>query len=124
MKTTKTLLTIALVALTSTLFGRMGDPETDCNCCPTVIFIDQDLGIEEWMTQPFDASVEYEMIVESWMVKPFDSDFESQLAMEDWMSMPFDSGFEAELTVESWMLTPFNANEKIELEWWMATTWL
>ncbi len=52
MKTIKTLLTIVLVALTTTLFGRIGEPEVDCNCCPEEIFMDQDLSMENWTVEP------------------------------------------------------------------------
>lgn len=124
MKTTKTLLTIALVALTTTLFGRIGEPEEDCNCCPSELFADQEMSTEEWMTEPFASSFEVDIRLESWMAKPFDSDFETVVALEEWMSLPFESSFEPELAVESWMKTPFDTTEEIKLEWWMATAWL
>ncbi len=105
MKTIKTLLTIVLVALTTTLFGRIGEPEVDCNCCPEEIFMDQDLSMENWMIEPFESS------------------FENDLAMEEWMSEPFEVYFESELSLESWMLTPFESTENVVVEQWMAAAW-
>jgi hypothetical protein len=123
MKTTRTILTVALVALTTTLFGRIGEPEVDCNCCPNEIILEQDQGLENWMTEPFDSSIEHDLTLESWMAMPIESSFENELALEEWMLSPFNSGFESELSVESWMTTPFQAPEDIELEGWMAAAW-
>ena len=105
MKITKTLLTLALVALTTTLFGRIGEPEVDCNCCPAEIFMDQDISVENWMIEPFESS------------------FENDLAMEEWMSEPFEVYFESELSLESWMVTPFESTENVAVEQWMAAAW-
>lgn len=105
MKISKLILSIALVALTATVFGRIGEPEADCNCCPSDIFMEQDLGVENWMIEPFESS------------------FENDLAMESWMSEPFDAYFENELSMESWMTTPFEVVEETVIEEWMAAAW-
>jgi hypothetical protein len=84
MKTTITLLSIALLALTTTLFGRMGEPEADCNCCPEEIFMDQDLSMEEWMSEPFEVYFESELSLESWMLTPFEST--ENVEVEQWMA--------------------------------------
>ena len=105
MKISKLILSIALVALTTTVFGRIAEPEADCNCCPADIFMEQDLSVENWMIEPFESSVE------------------SDLAMESWMSVPFDAYFESELSLESWMTTPFEVVEETVVEEWMAAAW-
>jgi hypothetical protein len=105
MKITKTLLILALVGLTSAVFGKISEPEVDCNCCPEEIFMDQDLSLEDWM------------------IEPFESTFENELAMEEWMSEPFEVYFESEFSVESWMVTPFESNANVEVEQWMAAAW-
>ena len=105
MKISKIVLSIALVALTTTVFGRIAEPEADCNCCPADIFMDQDLIVENWMIEPFEASIE------------------NDLAMEQWMTEPFEAYFESELSLESWMIIPFESAENIEVEQWMAAAW-
>ncbi len=106
MKITKTLLTLALVALTTTLFGRIDEPEVDCICCSAEIFMDQDISVENWMIEPFESS------------------FENDLVMEEWMSEPFEVYFESELSLESWMVTPFESTENVVVEQWMAAAWI
>lgn len=106
MKTTKTFLAIALIALTTTVFGRIAEPEADCNCCPADIFMEQDLSVENWMVEPFEASIE------------------NDLAMESWMLVPFDAYFESELSLESWMTSPFKTAEEPVVEEWMAASWI
>ncbi len=105
MKTIKLYLSIALVALTTTLFGRIDEPEADSNCCPVDIFMDQDLSVENWMIEPFESSIE------------------NDLVMEQWMTEPFEAYFESELSLESWMIIPFESAENIEVEQWMAAAW-
>ena len=105
MKISKIVLSIALVALTTSVFGRIAEPEADCNCCPADIFMDQDLIVENWMIEPFEASIE------------------NDLAMEQWMTEPFEAYFESELSLESWMIIPFESAENIEVEHWMAAAW-
>ena len=105
MKISKLILSIALVALTTTVFGRISEPEEDCNCCPSDIFMEQDLSVENWMIEPFESSVE------------------TNLTMESWMSVPFDAYFESELSMESWMTSPFKTAEEPVLEQWMAAAW-
>ena len=105
MKTTKALLSIALIALTTTLFGRIGEPEADCNCCPTELIMDQDIAIENWMIEPFESNIE------------------SELALESWMSEPFKDYFESEPSMEAWMVIPFESTENVVVEQWMAAAW-
>jgi len=105
MKTTKLFLSIALVALTSISYGKISEPITEYDCCPTEIIYEQ------------------EMDMENWMIEPFESSFENDLAMEEWMSEPFEVYFESKLSLESWMLTPFESTENVVVEQWMAAAW-
>ena len=106
MKTIKLYLSIALVALTTTLFGKIAEPEADCSCCPVDIFMDQDLSVENWMSEPFESA-----------------NFENDIALEDWMTEPFEAYFESELSLESWMIIPFESADNIEVEQWMTAAW-
>jgi len=123
MKISKLILSIALVALTTTLFGRLGEPEADCNCCPPGVFMDQDLSLENWMATPFDANFESELLLEGWMNLPFEVGMDSDLTQEYWMLLPFDREAEAELFVEAWMTSPFKTVEEPVVEQWMAASW-
>jgi hypothetical protein len=70
--------------------------------------IEFDLGIEAWMTLPFECSVyEEELQIESWMVTPFESNY-----------------YEADPIIEQWMTAPFESGEEIEIEAWMSTIWI
>ena len=70
--------------------------------------IEFDLGIEAWMTLPFESSVyEEELQIESWMVSPFESNY-----------------YEADPIIEQWMTAPFESGEEIEIEAWMSTIWI
>ena len=33
--------------------------------------LERNIEIEEWMTQPFDSTIEAPLVVEDWMTKPF-----------------------------------------------------
>ena len=46
MKTSKTILSLALIALTSSLFARIAEPEANCSCCPTEVevVVEQDMA--------------------------------------------------------------------------------
>ena len=33
--------------------------------------LDRDIQIEEWMTMPFDTTLEAPLVVEDWMTRPF-----------------------------------------------------
>ncbi len=85
MKTTKIFLSIALVALTTSLFGRINEPNADCNCCPNDVIIEQEMNIEGWMIEPFEASIDNDLLLEEWMTSPFDTSEES--LVEEWMAV-------------------------------------
>ncbi|MDF1575303.1 MAG: hypothetical protein P1P86_08955 [Bacteroidales bacterium] len=57
------------------------------------IVYEEVLGLEEWMTTPFESAVA-----------------ENEMTLEEWMTTPFESRLtEEELTIEPWMLSPFNS---------------
>ncbi len=69
---------------------------------------EDELGMENWMTAPFESSV-----------------IEDELILEPWMAEPFETGLtEEELSIESWMTAPFEAAEEIEIEEWMTTAFI
>lgn len=107
MKTTKLILSIALVALTVTSFGRIGEPS---------IVNENDMVVESWMLSPFEA-MENDLVLECWMSKAFDI-AERDLAIENWMTTPFDE-LDEPLTLEDWMIKPF-ATDVLALETWMS----
>ena len=50
---------------------------------------DFDMGIEEWMTKPFESNYyEADLIIESWMTKPFKQkeEIEEEIEIEEWMT--------------------------------------
>ena len=50
---------------------------------------DFDMGIEEWMTKPFESNYyEADLIIESWMTKPFEQkeEIEEEIEIEEWMT--------------------------------------
>ncbi len=70
--------------------------------------IEFDIGIEAWMTLPFESSVyEEDLQIESWMVTPFESNY-----------------YEVDPIIEQWMTAPFESGEEIEIEAWMSTIWI
>jgi len=92
MKTTKLFLSIALVALTAISYGKISEPITECDCCPTEIVYEQEMDMENWMSVPFENDV-----------------MESDLNLENWMSVPFEVSVEDEvLSLESWMAAAWN----------------
>ncbi len=109
MKTTKLFLSLALVALTVTSFGRISDfSNTE---------FENDLVMESWMASPFNT-MERDLIMESWMVSPFEA-MESDVVVESWMTAPFASDAQA---IECWMSTPFKVgNEKYCADMMAAT---
>jgi len=85
MKTIKLFLSITLVALTTSLFGTITEPNADCNCCPNDVVIEQEMDLEGWMIEPFEASIDGDLLLESWMTTPFDTT--EELLVEDWMAV-------------------------------------
>jgi hypothetical protein len=98
MKTTKLILSITLVALTISTFGRVESNN-----------LDNEITIESWMASPFEAdAVENNLTLENWMTSPFEAvSLENDVALENWMISPFETGVE-QLNLECWMVTPFD----------------
>jgi len=55
------------------------------------IVYEDELGLESWMTAPFESSVvENELVLESWMAEPFEIGFaEEEIEIEEWMTAVF-----------------------------------
>ena len=90
-----------------------GDHFTEAHISRTYFVpTDLDMGIEEWMTKPFESNFyEEELLLESWMISPFESSYyEADPIIEDWMTKPFESDKDLE--------------EEIEIEAWMSTIWV
>jgi len=69
---------------------------------------------------------EFDMGIEAWMTKPFESNvYEEELQLEQWMISPFDCiYYEEDPPIEKWMTRPFESGEEIEIEAWMTTPWI
>jgi hypothetical protein len=96
MKITKLFLSIALVALTVSSFGRINEFSN--------MEFENELIMESWMASPFEA-MEGDLVMENWMIAPF-AGMESILGLETWMIAPFKT-MDNELVLECWMITPF-----------------
>lgn len=99
MKITKLFLSIALVALTVTTYGRINEFSSS--------EFEKDLIMESWMASPFMA-MERDLEMENWMITPFES-MDNELELENWMSSSFTTDA---LTIECWMSTPFEVEKE------------
>lgn len=159
MKTTKIILSIALVALGTSSFGQLRlikerlfqkrNPQVE------MITVNHNYKeksrVENWMydlqgwtirdseetnenpviirtirTNRVEVIYEQQMTLENWMTAPFEyRDLEENQEVESWMKTPFETGMTGmDLPLELWMTTPFTNDEIIEMEGWMATSWI
>ncbi len=90
------------------------------------VVYEEELGLESWMTTPFDSGVKEEVLeIESWMTTPFENAvYEQGIVLEPWMTVPFENSLDEEIILESWMTAPFWTDEEIELEEWMTAAWI
>ena len=140
MKTTKIILSIALVALTATSFGQLSSIKdrifskrnTEV-AYYTADYKAESSRIENWMgdlrswasdkisRDAYEAPEVYRTII----IEQADVVYEEELGLENWMSAPFESSVaEDELFLESWMSTPFECDvcdAELGLESWMTT---
>lgn len=139
MKTTKLILSIALVALVTTSFGQLSLKERIFpNRNQEVAYFTADYKtetskIENWMHDLRSWAVERNsgntsdtpVVLGTIKLVQAEVVYEETMAVERWMSAPFGIGLaEEELDLESWMITPFSgsiAEEPIQLESWMAS---
>lgn len=98
--------------------------------------IDNELSLEQWMTEFTSFSAKKEMIddnlvLETWMtnVEYFEIEsswIEQEMMLENWMTEVFELSFnDSDLEMESWMLQPFVNEENFQdkelvLESWMC----
>jgi hypothetical protein len=123
MRTTRLFLSIALVALTATSFGRIADNNNRRDYNTVEMIVEQGLDMESWMTIPFENSdLESDLDLEHWMAVPFEiGDENRDLCLENWMSVPFETNsIENDLCLENWMTIPFETTQENEAEQWMT----
>ena len=62
------------------------------------------------ISKTFFVPIEFDMGIEAWMTEPFESNFyEEELQLESWMLSPFESNYyEEDIPIESWMTKPWN----------------
>ncbi|MFH0757478.1 MAG: hypothetical protein V2B15_09340 [Bacteroidota bacterium] len=103
MRTTKIFLSIALVALTATSFGRIAENNNRRDYNTAEMILEQELVMENWMTIPFEnSSPDNDLCLENWMSVPFEANsIENDLCLENWMTIPFETTQENK--AESWM---------------------
>lgn len=147
MKTSKAIISIALVTLATTSFGLQNRWSNRSQVTAYLVSektYEEDTGLEAWMTTPFVVSLpaaemttnpeaplaEEEITLESWMAIPFQAAFyEAELVMEEWMSVPFEhETMDGEMVLETWMTLPFTypglEEGEVEMEEWMvAALW-
>ena len=140
MKTTKLILSIALVTLTATSFGqlsnfkeRMFAKRNNTVAIYTANYTSNESRVESWMhdlrswasDRIAKEEPEAPIVIESFVIESAEVVFEEELSMENWMSAPFETNvYEEALTLESWMSAPFETGvyeEALSLESWMTT---
>ena len=140
MKTTKIILSIALVTLTATSFGQLSNfkeklfaKRTNTVAIYTANYTNNESRIETWMhdlrswasERRTNDGVEAPVVAESFVIESADVVYEETLTIENWMSAPFETDvYEEALTLESWMSVPFETGvyeEALNLESWMTS---
>ena len=140
MKTTKLILSIALVALTATSFGQLSNfkekmfaKRNNTVAIYTANYTNNESRIESWMhdlrSWASDRRTSEEcsapVVAESFVIESVDVVYEEELFTETWMSAPFETDlYEEALNLESWMSAPFETDvyeEVLVLENWMTS---
>lgn len=124
MKTTKILISSALLALATTTFGQLGAIKERLRAekAEPVQYHQVGFTIHSNHGQKFTG-------LESWMAVPFEIEVdEEELYVESWMTEPFETEVaEEELSLESWMFTPFYydmADDELQQKDWItAANW-
>ena len=144
MKTIRTILSIAGVALTTLTFGQLLSQADGSILFYTVAYNSVNNRLEHRLDEyperscsgdQFEAPaaartyfvpMETDIAVESWMTSDFNSGlYEDAVQLESWMTTPFESNYyEVELLIESWMTKPFKSGDEVEVEEWMTTSWI
>ncbi len=125
MKTTKLLISIALVALTALSYGRIAENNNRRDNNTAEMIVEQELVMENWMAVPFgNSDLESDLDLEHWMAVPFEiGDENKDLCLENWMSVPFvANSIENDLCLENWMMIPFETTRDNKAESWMASS--
>ena len=140
MKTTRIIISIAIIALASTtsaqwnqLKDRLLNDRYDQTAIAYTEIRDDVMIRERTVYGPanshashassVDMIYEKELDMESWMTEAFDTGLEEELQLENWMTESFLPAEES-LELESWMTRPFDqalGEEELQLESWMST---
>ena len=141
MKTTKLILSIALVALATTSFAQRSSfkerlfnkQNNQIEYVSAEYSNNESSRIESWMHDLHswasnrasrDAYIA-PVVTRTIVIEQADVVYEEELGMENWMATPFESTFdEEEICVETWMVSPFEntiVDEELILESWMTT---
>jgi len=143
MKTSKIILSIVGIALTSITFGQLLSQNGRGILYNTLSYNSDSDHLERHLYEfperraygdQFEAPVpslfyfepmEKDIDLEPWMTEPFEiSYFEEDLTLEPWMTEPFEiSYYEAEPSIEPWMTRPFVLEEELQVEEWMLSSW-
>ena len=126
MKTTKILIALLLVLVTSTTFAQANK-----GLFVTVKYSHEMNRVETWVSHINDRishnsydKADLPVISQTYYsdFTPFEEAFfEDGLFMEPWMSHPFkDDSLQEELCLEYWMSIPFETEELIQVEEWMT----
>ena len=144
MKTSRIILIIIGVALTSITFGQLLSQTDGGILFYRMAYNSTNMHMEHHLDEYPDrrawgdqfetsmaartyfAPMETDVAVEAWMTSPFESNYyEVEPFIESWMTTPFECNYyEVEPKVESWMTVPFNVDEEIVVEAWMTTSWI
>jgi hypothetical protein len=85
------------------------------------------LKLESWMSEAFENDLmEYGPALEVWMSEPFERYLSEEVVVfESWMGESFENDLSDEtLIIEEWMLSPYEIDEELEMEDWMANSWI
>ena len=140
MKTTKLILSIALVALTTTSFGQLSSikerlfnkQNNKVEYITAEYSNNESSRIETWMhdlhswasNRASRTSFEAPVVTRAIFIEHVEVIYEEELGLENWMATPFECCVGDEvLSLESWMTTPFKsefAEEELCMETWMV----
>ncbi len=134
MKTTKLILSIALVALATAAMGQrtllmeQSQPNQNDQVAYFTANASEHSNIDIWRydteggTSKKVSWIVYEapVVTRTIFVQQAEILYEEDISTEKWMTAPFESSVaEEELHLESWMTSPFKAFQVIKVEEWM-----
>jgi hypothetical protein len=144
MKTIKTILSIAGLALTTIAVGQLLKQSNESILFHTVAYNSVNMRLEHHLNdyhesirsgdqfeapmaaRTYYAPMEADMAVEPWMTTAFETNYyEVEPFIESWMVSPFETNYyEEEPFIEPWMIEPFKSGNEVEVEDWMTSSWI